>query len=188
MKNSIRITAAVALAAAAALALPVAAQAATIYPPSNACSVVPSVITPGATVTFSCTDGTFSPGEFVTVTVEGNTSVEVGFLKFAVTSTGTSAATSTGALSGIPITFPTNATGVYNITAVSGTSAGGTASATIGSASSTSGSGSGSGLATTGLDSGSLLGLWVGGGAIVLAGGALTVAATVRRNRKHADI
>lgn len=188
MKNSIRITAAVALAAAATLALPVAAQADTIYPPSNACSVVPTVITPGATVTFSCTDGTFSPGEFVSITVEGPTSAEIGFVKFAVTSTGSSEATSTGALAGVPISFPSNASGVYNITAVSETSAGGTASASISTGSAAGGSSSSGQLPATGLDSGSLLGLWVGGGAIVLAGGALAVAATVRRNRKHADI
>lgn len=185
MKHKIRNTVAVAaLAAAATLAAPAAANA-TIYPPSNACSVVPRVVAPGATVTFSCTDGTFEPGAFVSVTIEGNTAVDFGFVKMAVTSTGTATATDSGALEESSITFPTDASGVYNITATSSGSAGGTASVTV-STDSTAG-GSDGGLATTGLDSSSLLGLWVGGGALVLAGGAIAVGTAVRRNRKSAE-
>jgi LPXTG-motif cell wall-anchored protein len=185
MKHTIRNTVAVAaLVAASTLALPAAAQA-TIYPPSNACSVVPSVITPGATVTFNCTDGSFTPGEFVSVTVEGNTSAEVGFVKFAVTSSGDTTASATGSIE-VPIAFPSNASGTYNITAVSETSAGGVASAQVAAAGS--GAGGSDGLPATGFDSSSLLGLWVGGGALVLAGGAIAVAATVRRNRQHAEV
>lgn len=185
MKHSIRITAVAALVAASALALPAAALAAPpIYPPSNACSVVPTVTTPGATVTFNCVNGSFTPGEFVSVTVEGNTSADVGFIKFAVTSAGSTTATSGGAVS-VPITFPSNASGNYNIAAVSETSAGGTATVTV-EAASTAGGGS---LPATGIDSSSLLGLWVGGGALVLAGGAVALTAAVRRNRKeHAGV
>ena len=185
MKHSIRITAVAALVAASALALPVAAQAAPpIYPPSNACSVVPTVTTPGATVTFNCVNGTFSPSEFVTVTVEGNTGANVGFIKFAVTSAGSTTASSGGGIS-VPITFPSNASGNYNIAAVSETSAGGTATVSVGS---TTGGESGT-LPATGIDSSSLLGLWVGGGALVLAGGAVALTAAVRRNRKeHAGV
>jgi hypothetical protein len=183
MKHSIRITAVAALVAASALALPTAAQA-TIYPPSNACSVVPTVVTPGATVTFNCSNGTFSPGEFVTVTVEGNTPADVGFIKFAVTSSGSTTSSASGSIS-VPITFPSNASGNYNIAAVSATSAGGAATASVGS---TAGGGSGT-LPATGIESDSLLGLWVGGGALVLAGGAVALAASVRRNRKeHAGV
>jgi hypothetical protein len=184
MKHTIRMTAVAALVAASALALPAAAQADTIYPPSNACSVVPTVITPGATVTFNCVNGTFSPGEFVSVTVEGNTNASVGFLKFAVTSSGSTTSSAAGAIS-VPITFPSNASGNYNIAAVSATSAGGTSTVSV---STTTGSGTGS-LPATGVDSSSLLGLWVGGGALVLAGGAVALTAAVRRNRKeHAGV
>jgi hypothetical protein len=183
MKHSIRITAVAALVAASALALPAAAQA-SIYPPSNACSVVPTVITPGATVTFNCVNGTFSPGEFVSVTVEGNTPADVGFIKFAVTSSGSTTSSAAGAVS-VPIAFPSNASGNYNIAAVSETSAGGTATVSV---STTAGGGGGS-LPATGIDSSSLLGLWVGGGALVLAGGAVALTAAVRRNRKeHAGV
>ena len=184
MKHSIRITAVAALVAASALALPAAAQADTIYPPSNACSVVQSRVTPGATITFNCVNGTFSPGEFVTVTVEGNTPANVGFVKFAVTSSGSTTSTEAGAIS-VPITFPSNASGNYNIAAASATSAGGTATVSVAAAA---GGGSGS-LPATGIDSSSLLGLWVGGGALVLAGGAVALTAAVRRNRKeHAGV
>ncbi|WP_442574744.1 cell wall protein [Microbacterium sp. F51-2R] len=184
MKHTIRKTAAVAaIVAASALAMPVAAQASTIYPPSNACSVVPTVITPGATVTFNCSNGTFTPGEFVSVRVTGNTSAKVGFIKFAVTSTGGTNASAQGAIS-VPISFPANANGGYNIEAFSETSAGGVSSVSVKAAGSGAGSSSDD-LATTGGDSASLLGLWVGGGALVLTGGALAVAATVRRNRKQ---
>src|SRR6478609_3229408 len=140
MKHTIRKTAAVAaIVAASALALPAAAQADTIYPPSNACNVVPTVVTPGATVTFNCTNGTFTPGEFVSVRVTGNTSARVGMIKFAVTSTGGTTASGTGSIS-VPVTFPSNASGTYNFEAFSETSAGGASSASI----STTGSGAGS--------------------------------------------
>ena len=188
MKQSIRFIAVAALVAISALALPTAAQARTIiYPPSNACNVVPSpVITPGATVTFSCTDGTFSPSEFVTVTVEGNTGADVGFITTAVTSSANTVSTSTGALEGVEISFPSDANGVYNIAAVSATSAGGVSSVSVGS---TTGADAGGSLPATGFDSNALLGLWVGGGALVLAGGAVAVTAAVRRNRReHAGI
>jgi len=183
MKHKIQGLAVAALVAASALALPAAAQADTIYPPSNACSVVPSVVTPGATVTFSCGDGTFSPSEFVSVTVEGNTNATVGFVKFAVTSSGSTTSTADGAIS-VPITFPSNASGNYNITAASETSAGGASTVSISATGSGSGSGEGS-LPATGSDSAALLGLWVGGGALVLAGGAVALTAAVRRNRKE---
>ncbi|WP_457101809.1 LPXTG cell wall anchor domain-containing protein [Microbacterium sp. P5_E9] len=183
MKHSIRKSIAVAaLVAASAIALPTAASAATIYPDALACSASPTTLAPGATTTFSCDDETFAPGETITITIEGATSADIGFVKFATTSSGSATATSTGALAGLSVTFPSNASGVYNITASSEGSAGGTASVTV----TTTGSGSGGGtLPSTGIDSSSLLGLWVGGGALILVGGSLAVATTVRRNRKQ---
>ena len=71
---------------------------------------------------------------------------------------------------------PSNASGTYNIAAISATSAGGTAAVTV-----SSGSG---GLPTTGLDGGSLVALGIGGGVLLLAGGALAVATAVRRSRR----
>ncbi|WP_404431326.1 LPXTG cell wall anchor domain-containing protein [Microbacterium lacus] len=180
MKNSIRISAAVALAAAAILA-PAAAQA-VIYPPSGACTVTPATVTPGGTVAFECDDETFGATESVTITVEGATGATVGFVKFAVTSSGGATSTASGALAPVDIAFPSDASGVYNISAVSETSSGGTSSVSV-----TSGSTGGGSLPATGADNSALLGVWVGGGALVLAGGALAVAATVRRNRNSVD-
>jgi len=53
----------------------------------------------------------------------------------------------------------------------------------------TTGSGTDRSLPAAGIDNAMLLGLWVGGGALVLAGGVVAVAAAVRRNRKeHAGV
>ena len=42
-------------------------------------------------------------------------------------------------------------------------------------------------LPSTGGDSDSLLGIWIGGGALVLAGATIAVGASVRRGREKAD-
>ncbi|GAA1469867.1 cell wall protein [Microbacterium thalassium] len=184
MKHKIRNAAAIAaLVAVSTLGLGSAAQAATIYPPSGACTVASNVASPNSRVAMECADGTFSPNERVTITVRGASSVSIGFFKFATTSTGTAQSSSTGSLS-TGITFPTDASGVYEISATSETSTGGSATITVATDSEADGGGS---LPVTGMESGELLGLWVGGGALVLAGGAIAVAASVRRNRAKVD-
>ncbi len=205
MKHWIRKTAAAAvLVAGATLAMPVAANAATIYPPANACHT--PAVTHSRVIAFFCQAGTFNPHEKVTVTVEGEdgSSTQIGVVKFAPSiARGFVNSTNDGALLALAITLPQVKSGVYTISAVSPTSAGGTASVsftsedtggtgstggTTGSTSGTSGSSSSSGsLPVTGMDAGSLVGIWVGGGALVLAGGAAVVATSVRRNRKHAE-
>jgi LPXTG-motif cell wall-anchored protein len=82
--------------------------------------------------------------------------------------------TSEGALEAVRITLPANASGTYNIAAVSPTSAGGTAAASITTA---------EGLPTTGLDQSSLAIVWIGGGALLAAGAVLAIVAGVRRSR-----
>ena len=67
---------------------------------------------------------------------------------------------------------------MYNIAAISRSSAGGTASASITGT---------DGLPTTGGDSGQLIGVWVGGGALVLAGITVLVALAARRRRDRDD-
>ncbi|GAA5035514.1 cell wall protein [Microbacterium fluvii] len=165
----------------AAFAAPTAASASTLYPPSDACSVSPSTMTAGSTVTFECGDGTFGAAETVTITVTGENGagVEFGFVKFAVsTGSTTRTSTATGALEGVTITLPADASGVYNFAAISPTSAGGAASTTV-----TAADGS---LPVTGADSARLIGLWVGGGVLLLAG-AVIVAVTVARRRRERD-
>ncbi len=166
----------VALIALTVVALPAAANASTIYPPVGACSVEPAAISAGATVTLACDDKTFASNETVTITVTGENgaAARIGMVKFAITTaSGTTTATSTGSLERVSIVMPSDATGTYNIAAVSPTSSGGTAAASITRAD--------GGLPGTGMDSASLLGLWVGGGALVLAGLTLTAVAVSRR-------
>lgn len=170
------------LVAVSALAVPVAANAGTIYPPSGSCTVTPATTAAGGTVQFGCVADTFSADETVTITVSGEngSGAAIGFVKFAVsTASGTVSSGADGSLGPVPIKLPSDASGTYNIAAVSPTSAGSTATVTVTAAN--------GGLPGTGLDSTSLLGIWVGGGALLLAGGALAVAGTVRRNRRHAD-
>lgn len=170
---------AVTLVAASALALPAAAQASAIYPPSGSCTVSPTTTTPGGTVAFRCAAETFSGGETVTVTVTGEngSAAQIGMVRFAITtSSGTAVSAPDGSLADVSITLPSDARGTYNIAAVSPTSAGGTAAVTV--------TGESGGLPSTGLDSASVTGLWIAGGALVLLGGGLAVAASVRRSRR----
>ena len=84
----------------------------------------------------------------------------------------------------MPITFPSNASGNYNIAAVSETSASGAGTGRSGHHGRRQRHAAGNRCRQR-----SLLGLWVGGGALVLAGGAVALAAAVRRNRKeHAGV
>ncbi|GAA1953385.1 LPXTG cell wall anchor domain-containing protein [Microbacterium aquimaris] len=159
------------------VAAPGAAQASTIYPPAGSCTTSPATMTAGSTITFACSAGTFSADEPVTVTVTGENGADAtfGMVRMAIsTASSTFTSTSDGALDGIRITLPTNATGTYNIAAVSPTSAGGTAAASITTA---------EGLPTTGLDQDSLAIVWIGGGALLAAGAVLAVVAGVRRSR-----
>ena len=158
-------------------AVPLTAQASTIYPPVDACQSAPASVAAGETLEFSCEAGTFGADEPVTITVTGENGAGAtfGFARFAVT-TGSVQRTSdaNGSLPVVRVTLPSNATGVYNIAAISPTSAGGTASASITGA---------DGLPSTGGDSAQLAGLWIGGGALVLAGAIVVIAMAVRRRR-----
>ncbi|WP_299087682.1 LPXTG cell wall anchor domain-containing protein [uncultured Microbacterium sp.] len=114
-----------------------------------------------------------------TVTGENGGSAPLGVVRFAV-STGSFDATSgaDGELSGTTIVLPSDASGIYNIAAVSSSSAGGTASVTVTASGEEN-------LPTTGGDAGTI-GLWAGAGLLVIAGGAVAVAASVRRSRNQA--
>ena len=159
------------------VATPAAASASTIYPPSGSCTASPTTTQAGGTIGFACEAETFSPDETLTITVTGENGADasIGMVRFAITTaSGTATSASDGSLPAIDITLPSNAAGTYNIAAVSSTSAGGTAAVTITGA---------DGLPATGLDQASTIGLWIGGGALLLAGAALAIVATVRRRR-----
>jgi LPXTG-motif cell wall-anchored protein len=162
----------------AALSVPTAAQASTIYPPAGSCTASPTTIQAGGTVTFECAAETFSSDEQVTITVTGEngSDASIGIVRFAIsTASGTAQSGADGSLAGIPITLPSNATGTYNIAAVSPTSAGGTAAVTITDAEGN--------LPSTGMDSAAVTGLLIGGGALLVAGAALAITVAVRRSR-----
>lgn len=92
------------------------------------------------------------------------------------------------------VTLPDPQVGSYSLTASGPLASGGGASGggasvgggtSVGGTTNAGGSTGGSGsLAVTGMDANSLLGFWVGGGALVLAGATVAVAATARRNRR----
>lgn len=89
------------------------------------------------------------------------------------------------------VTLPDPQVGTYSLTASGPTASGSGASVgggtSIGGGTSTGGgtsSDAGASLPATGMDANSLLGFWVGGGALVLAGATIAVAATARRNRR----
>jgi LPXTG-motif cell wall-anchored protein len=189
MKTNFAKVAAVITIAAAATFVPLAAHA---YPTGEEASVSSTNVTPGGTIDFAVADGTFVPGEPVTISLTGESAsgASLAVLKAAVeTATlGTIPAAADGSIDA-GIVFPANASGVYTITATSPSVPEGV-SVTVTAATAGGGTGGGSNaggsLPATGMDSGSLLGLWVGGGALVLAGGAVAVGAAVHRQRKHA--
>ncbi|MCT9001956.1 hypothetical protein [Microbacterium memoriense] len=167
--------AALAIATAAVFAAPAMANA---YTPSGPDSST-TTITPGGTANLTFTG--FEPGESVTFTLTGENGAgaTLAFVKFAVSSASlTKSATAAGAAP-VSVTLPTNASGTYTL-AASAASGNATQQIVVGSA-----AGGAATLPSTGFDGDGLLGVWIGGGALVLAGSAVAVAATVRRNRQN---
>ncbi|MBF4561432.1 LPXTG cell wall anchor domain-containing protein [Microbacterium sp. VKM Ac-2870] len=150
-----------AIAAALVFAAPAMAQA---YTPTG-----PDTVTVTVTGNGPVTVPGFQPGVQVTFTLvgEGVGPGNLAAVKFAVTSTSlTKTADSSGVATATVQGLPA---GSYTLSATGArvsTDAGGT-------------------LPSTGGNSDSLLGIWVGGGALVLAGATVAVAATVRRNRQE---
>jgi len=178
--------AAVILTAAALVAAPAAAQAYVPTPgtPDAGTSGAP---VPGGTVTLVATafDGN-TPISFV-VTGENGAGITQASVKLAVSSSPTfSTVTNEAGNASFNVKLPSNATGSYEVAVTgqkNGVSVTERTSFAIGSGSG--GTGSGSGLPATGVDSGSLMGVWIGGGVLLLGGLAVTVFA-VRRQRQGA--
>lgn len=171
-----RLTALLALTTAivAASALPAAA-----YAPDDAITVSAAAVDPGGSVRLSAQSGTFSPDERLTITVRGE---NAGSVVFALARTAIETATHTtstanagGGLDAVTITFPEDARGAYTVEVFSASTPGGSVTVTVG------------GLSSTGLDAQSLLGIWVGGGALVLAGVVVLAAVLLARRRRAAD-
>ncbi|KTR93846.1 hypothetical protein NS220_11130 [Microbacterium testaceum] len=180
----LRAAAAISLAAAALLA-PTAANA---YVDPSVAVATPSSIAPGQSSTFTTNGAPFTGDEEVLISITGENAsgVTLGMVKAIVqTNTTLRAHAKAGALA-VPITFPANASGTYALTFTGATS--GTvvrSQVTVSSASaSPSTPPSTGGLAKTGIDGGATTGLWIAGGALVVAGAAVGAGAVLRRRQR----
>lgn len=180
MKNKIsKAVASLAIAAAAVFAAPAVASA---YTPTPADGTV--TITAGGTATVEFTG--FIPGETVTFTLTGAFAGSATLAQVAAAadeSISTEKDAEADGSASVDVTPPTNATGEYTLTA-SGDESGAAADSVTITVAATGGEGEGGVLTPTGFDGDSLLGLWIGGGVLVLAGASIAVATSVRRSRQ----
>lgn len=177
------------LAAAATLAVPAVAQA--YVPTVPGASVSSVVVEPGGNVTFAVRAGTFQPGETVTITLSGQNSAGANLatanLPAQRTVLGERTAGEDGSLAPARITLPSNAVGNYEVIATSPSVPNGVRAAfsvqatTVAGGDNAQADASGT-LPATGMDGGGLLGVWVGGGALLLAGGAIVLGRAMRRD------
>lgn len=180
-------TAALSIAAAAILAPVVATSASAAvlpYPPA------PSTVVSGNNVTINFEPGSFSSNETVTIFLNGFNASAATLATIKTASNGPArlgtVESSANGSAGTTIVLPSNATGTYTVTGTSPSRPEGVSVTFTVAGTGTGGDGGGQGsLPATGMDSGSLLGLWVGGGALVLAGGAVAVGTAVHRQRKQ---
>jgi len=180
----LRAAAAISLAAAALLA-PTAANA---YVDPSAVVVTPSTIAPGQSATFTTNGAPFTGDEDVVISVTGENAsgATLGMVKAGVeTNTALRTRAKAGKLA-VPIAFPANAVGTYDLT-FTGQTSGKVVRAQVFVSSASSAPTtppSPNGLAKTGIDDGVTAALWVAGGALILAGAAVGVGAAARRRRR----
>lgn len=125
----------------------------------------------------------FAPGSTVTFVLVGYNADQAGLAtaNLPVSSKSITKVADASGNATANVTLPADARGSYTLSA---TPTGGTSNNAGGTAGGSSNNAGGStGLPATGFDANSMLGLWVGGGALALAGGTIAVATTVRRNR-----
>lgn len=185
--NITKVGASAALAGALLFAAPAVAQA---YVPTSPDTVTLTITSNGPVPVAG-----FEPGASVTFTLVGVgvTGANIATANLPVSSASvTKTADASGSATAV-VTLPANPVGSYTLAATGaradGSSAGGgsTGGGTAGGG--TAGTGTNAGgsnaLPATGMDANSLLGLWVGGGALALAGGAIAVGTKVRRTRQE---
>jgi hypothetical protein len=177
MKNFRTRLAAVVIAAAALVAAPAAAYA---YTPTEGdpAAAVSGTPTPGGTVTLTATafDGN-TPISF-TVTGENGAGITQAFVRAAIsTSQAFNTTTNDSGNASFDVVLPSNATGEYTVS-VTGQKNGVTVTET-----STFSITAGGGLPATGFDTTSLTSVWIGGGALLAAGIAVTSVAVIRRRQ-----
>jgi hypothetical protein len=167
-----------------------------IAAPAVAQAYVPDV--PGAQTIEVTADGSYGfsgyeAGSQVTFTLVGVgvTGANIATAGQTVTAASVTKVVDASGSAAAAVTLPEPRVGSYSLTASGPLASGGGSDAAAGGGSSSAGGTSAdgsSGLAVTGLDTGSMLGFWVGGGALVLAGSAIAVATTVRRSRTKSSV
>lgn len=180
MNKISKAAAVLAVAAATVFAAPAVASA---YTPSEP-GTGPATLVAGASGTYSA--DVFVAGESVTFTLtgEGVTSANLALVSAdSVDSTSVVKEADANGEASAVVTLPEDASGSYSLTAVG--ESGATADFPTISVAATSGDAGGV-LTPTGFDGEQLLGLWVGGGILVLAGASIAVATSVRRARQTA--
>lgn len=162
-------------------ALALTPTAALAYAPTPTADNVTVTVGTPITIVFN---PVFIAGETVNVTLTGiNGSSQTLASVGAVSSTSTSTAADASGAADVTVTLNDSASGSYEVTAVGATS-GETDTVTV-TVASTAGGGSDDALNPTGMDS-AALGLWVGGGALLLGGGAVLVSRSVRKQKTQA--
>lgn len=184
MKNTILRAATALSLAAVALMAPTAANA---YTDPAVVIATPSTITAGSTSTFTTDLAPYDASEEILISIRGEnaTGAKLAMVKTAVE---TNATLRTRAVQGklsVPIAFPANGLGTYDLTFTGATSnvvlhsrvtvvAAGTKTPAQ------------AGLAVTGVDGDNSVGLWLAGGALIVAGASVGIGAAVRRRRSAA--
>jgi hypothetical protein len=164
-----------ALAVIAVFALAPAAGAADYTVPTNLSSASDSTPAAGSATTVSFAASAFDNNEQVDFVANGSGAATLSIVKAVASNTVTKTATSTGAASAV-ITLPSNATGVYTVTATGATSGNvGTVALTVVAVD--------GGLASTGYDAPVLV-IWGAAGLLIL--GAALVAVRISVRRQHA--
>ncbi|MCC4249443.1 LPXTG cell wall anchor domain-containing protein [Microbacterium testaceum] len=163
------------IAGALLLAAPAVAQA---YVPTSPDTVTVTVTANGPVPI----DG-FTPGASVTFTLVGRgvTGANIATANLPVTSASVIKTADSSGVATAVVTLPANPSGSYTVSAT-----GPRASAGGGSGVNAGGAG-GTALPATGVDSQSMMGIWIGGGALLAAGATVAVAAKVRRNRAETN-
>ncbi|WP_154096399.1 LPXTG cell wall anchor domain-containing protein [Microbacterium testaceum] len=177
--NITKAGASLALAGALLFAAPAVAQA---YVPTGPGTVTQTVTSDGPVPVAG-----FQPGTPVTFTLVGVgvTGANIATANLPVSSASvTKTADATGSATAV-VTLPANPVGSYTL-AASGARADGSPGTGGGSTGGGTNAGGSNALPATGMNTDSMLGIWVGGGALLLAGAAVTVVAKTRRRNESA--
>ncbi|WP_136585335.1 LPXTG cell wall anchor domain-containing protein [Microbacterium hydrothermale] len=184
MKHLTKAAASAAIAGALLLAAPAVAQA---YVPAGPDTQTFTITSDGPVPVSG-----FTPGAETVFTLSGVgvTGANIATANLPVTAASVTKIADANGVATATVTLPANPVGTYTL-AVTGARAenngGGSGAGTGGGAAGggSNNAGGSNALPATGMDAESLLGIWVGGGALVLAGGAIAVAAKVRRTRQE---